>query len=64
MKTLKLIGFTLYILSSLLGIGLIIDFVVAVFRWDFSPWWFFPAGFCLVLVLMGAGGKLLETGEH
>jgi len=52
MKLLRIFGIICYVASSLLGLGLAVDFVISLLRWDFSPWWFWPAGFGAVFLMM------------
>jgi len=63
MKLLRLFGVVCYALSTLLGGGLVVNFVVSIFRWDFSPWWFWPAGFGMVFLLIVIAGIIFRLGE-
>ncbi len=58
----RLLGVIFYILSAIIGIGQVINFILSVFKWDFSPWWFWPAGIATVLVLLMISGNLFRLG--
>ena len=57
------VGVSLYILSSFAGMGVLVDFVYSVFKWDFSPWWWFPACLAGIWVLVYLAGIFMMLGE-
>ena len=57
------------LLANILSLGLVIAFVVGIFKSDLSPWWFWPAGVVVIVVcwLMGTcmavlAEQKMETG--
>ena len=57
------IGALLYLVEVFIGIGFVYHFIVALVRWDLSPWWFWPAGIIALAGLHWAAGLLMEVGE-
>ncbi len=56
-------GVICYVLSVILGIGLVFNLVISIIRWDLSPWWFWPAGAAVVIALQTAAGNLMGRGQ-
>jgi len=61
--TLRALAFLCYAVEAVLAVGLVINFVVSIFKWDWSPWWWFPAGFVVLIILFVAGGTLGMASE-
>ena len=49
------------VLGSLIAIALVVKFVVALPRGDFSPWWMWLVGILAVNILGIAAGSLLRA---
>lgn len=61
--TLRALAFLCYALEAVLALGLVYDFIKSIVKWDWSPWWWFPAGFLFLVILFVAGGSLGMASE-
>jgi len=57
------LGIAFYVLSGTLALGILADFVVRLFRWNLSPWWFWLVGLVSVGVLAGVARDLIRPGR-
>ena len=61
--TLKALAVTFYVLAAALLLVLLRDFIKSCITWDWNPWWWFPAGFYVLVALFAAGGTLAMASE-
>jgi phosphoglycerol transferase MdoB-like AlkP superfamily enzyme len=60
---LRALAFLCYALNAILALGLAYNFIHSIIRWDWSPWWWFPAGILAIFVLYITGGALGVASE-
>jgi hypothetical protein len=60
---LRALAFAFYAIATALLLGLLYDFVKSCITWDWNPWWWFPAGFFVLVALFAAGGTLGMASE-
>jgi len=61
--TLRALAFACYLLNAALALGLAYNLVESIIKWDWSPWWWFPAGALILFVLFVSGGALGMASE-
>jgi hypothetical protein len=61
--TLRALAFGCYAMAAALLLGLVYDFIKSFITWDWNPWWWFPAGFYVLVALFAAGGTLGMASE-
>jgi hypothetical protein len=61
--TLRALAFAFYAIATAVLLGLLYDFIKSCITWDWNPWWWFPAGFYVLVALFGAGGTLGMASE-
>jgi hypothetical protein len=59
----RALAFAFYAIATALLLGLLYDFVKSCITWDWNPWWWFPAGFYVLVALFAAGGTLGMASE-
>ncbi len=57
-------GFAFCLLSGLIKVGLVGAFVIDIFRWNLSPWWLWPLGVVLAVVLFNMGEDLIAIAAR
>jgi hypothetical protein len=60
---LRALAFAFYAIATALLLGLLYDFAKSCITWDWNPWWWFPAGFYVLVALFAAGGTLGMASE-
>jgi membrane protein implicated in regulation of membrane protease activity len=61
--TLRAFAFACYAIAAALLLWLLRDFVKSCITWDWDPWWWFPAGFYVLVALFAAGGTFGMASE-
>ena len=61
--TLRALAFAFYAIATALLLVLLYDFIESWITWDWNPWWWFPAGFYVLVALFAAGGTLGMASE-
>ena len=61
--TLRALAFACYAIAAVLLVGLLYDFIKSCMTWDWDPWWWFPAGFYVLVALFAADGTLGMASE-
>lgn len=59
----RAIAFALYAMATALLLWLLCDFIKSIISWEWDPWWWFPAGFYILVALFAAGGTLGMASE-
>jgi hypothetical protein len=57
-------GILVTMLGAMMGLGLAISFLRATFKWDLSPWWFWPVGVGTSVAVVFVGQLLMFASEY